>query len=640
MAQLPWQRSVSVRETVGLTIVVIAAAAALFINLQLCELGNSYYAAGVKSMLQNPSNWFFAAYDPAGFVSIDKPPLGFWLQTASVWAFGFSGFSLFLPQLLAALFGVVMLFFWLRPRLGLMPSLVGAAVLALTPIVVATARNNTIDALLVPVFIGIGWAVVRSIEKRQARYLYLAFALLGIGFNIKMMEVMLIAPAMAVTYFWGGWGSLLRRIGHFVGAGALFLVLALSWATAVDLAPTDQRPYVGSTQHNSEYELIMGHNGLDRLGVNRPRPEGRRENSEPANAANQPAAQNLRQELFQLGFNTSRPGPLRFFENDSLAEQTAWVAVFAVGAIVAFFVGFRRTNGAPTHDPRWLAVFLSVWFATEFVYFSGTGGMFHTYYLITWAPSLAGLFAVGLWLWRTRTTGWVRPILILAMALSLAVEAVLLCYAFPSVWVTILTVGVVAAVGTALLVWKRPRWFQAGALALLAAPACFCAANLFVHGEGSNPMARWAAPERTLPQPRSDKLEQFLADHPTQAKYPLAVPSSRQFADDLILNHNLPVIPLGGFMGADPVMSLDDFAAKASEGEIGYALVPAPTADQARARFGSRANNAIFEWVRAHGVLIPRDEWRGEALPAETSGPSAARGRFGMQDQDLYELTP
>src|SRR5262245_51506674 len=49
----------------------------------------SYYPAAVRSMMDNWHNFFFASYDPGGFVTIDKPPVGFWLQVASAKIFGF-----------------------------------------------------------------------------------------------------------------------------------------------------------------------------------------------------------------------------------------------------------------------------------------------------------------------------------------------------------------------------------------------------------------------------------------------------------------------------------------------------------------------------------------------------------------------
>lgn len=42
--------------------------------------GNEYYAAAIKSMTQSFHNFFFVSFDPAGMVSVDKPPLGLWMQ--------------------------------------------------------------------------------------------------------------------------------------------------------------------------------------------------------------------------------------------------------------------------------------------------------------------------------------------------------------------------------------------------------------------------------------------------------------------------------------------------------------------------------------------------------------------------------
>ena len=59
--------------------------------------GITYYAAAVKNMLTSWHNFFFVSFD-SGFVSVDKPPLGLWIQAASAYLFGFRGLSLLLPQ--------------------------------------------------------------------------------------------------------------------------------------------------------------------------------------------------------------------------------------------------------------------------------------------------------------------------------------------------------------------------------------------------------------------------------------------------------------------------------------------------------------------------------------------------------------
>ncbi len=62
-----------------LSVVILVSIFMNFYQLGQNGYGNSYYAAGVKSMGDSLHNFFFVAFDPGGFVTIDKPPLGFWL---------------------------------------------------------------------------------------------------------------------------------------------------------------------------------------------------------------------------------------------------------------------------------------------------------------------------------------------------------------------------------------------------------------------------------------------------------------------------------------------------------------------------------------------------------------------------------
>jgi len=43
-------------------------------------MANVYYAAAVRSMLANPTAFLFGAFDAGGFITLDRPPLGYWLQ--------------------------------------------------------------------------------------------------------------------------------------------------------------------------------------------------------------------------------------------------------------------------------------------------------------------------------------------------------------------------------------------------------------------------------------------------------------------------------------------------------------------------------------------------------------------------------
>src|SRR5919106_4372482 len=249
----------------------IALAAVLmlsaFLNLfQIAQegYGNNYYAATVKSMFTSWSNFFFVSFD-AGFVSVDKPPLGLWIQAASAWLFGFHGWALLLPQAIAGVLCVALIYHLVRRPFGSVAGLIAALALALTPIVVSTSRSNTIDMLVVLTVLVAAWAVVRATETGRLRWLLLCAVIVGLGFNIKMMQAFLVLPAFYLLYLVAAPVPRLRRFVHLGLATVVLVVVSLSWAVAVDLTPEDQRPFVGSSEHNSALELASGYNGLSRL---------------------------------------------------------------------------------------------------------------------------------------------------------------------------------------------------------------------------------------------------------------------------------------------------------------------------------------------------------------------------------------
>jgi 4-amino-4-deoxy-L-arabinose transferase-like glycosyltransferase len=253
---LPW---------LGLAAVLVLSACLNLLRIGREGYVNSYYAAAIKSMAQSWHNFFFVSFDPGGFVSVDKPPLGFWVQTASVKLFCFHGWSLLLPEALAGVGSVVIVFLLVRRVFGSVAGLLAALVLALTPITVATSRNNTIDTLLVFTLLLGTAAILSAAESGRLRWLLLAMALVGLGFNIKTLEAFLVLPAFIALYFLAAPVARWTRLWQLALAGIVLIVISLSWMMAVDLTPASQRPYVGSSQHNSELELALGYNGIERL---------------------------------------------------------------------------------------------------------------------------------------------------------------------------------------------------------------------------------------------------------------------------------------------------------------------------------------------------------------------------------------
>ena len=44
------------------------------------------------------------------------------------------------------------------------------------------------------------WALLIAAEKGKLKYLILSLVLVGVGFNIKMVEAYMVAPAIYITY--------------------------------------------------------------------------------------------------------------------------------------------------------------------------------------------------------------------------------------------------------------------------------------------------------------------------------------------------------------------------------------------------------------------------------------------------------
>ena len=238
-----------------------------FWQLGAYSIGNTYYAATVKSMLTSWHNFFFVSFEPGGSVTVDKPPLGFWTEALSAAIFGVNGFALALPNALAGMGSIVLVFFLVKKAFGKWAGLAAALALAVAPVTVATERNNTIDGMLVFVLLLAALAVWKSVETGKFRYLLLGAFLVGLGFNIKMLQAWMVLPALYALYFFGAKENWRKRLWHLTAATFLLLVVSLSWAVAVDLTPAENRPFIGSSANNTVMELIVGHNGLKRLGL-------------------------------------------------------------------------------------------------------------------------------------------------------------------------------------------------------------------------------------------------------------------------------------------------------------------------------------------------------------------------------------
>ena len=668
-----------------LVLIILMGAFLRFYHLGADGYGNMYYAATVKSMLSSWHNFFYAAYEPGGSVSVDKPPLGFWLQALSAYFLGVNRFALALPQALAGVLSIPLLFSMVKRPFGPWAGLVAALFLAITPITVVIERNNTIDGTLVLVLLLAIWALLKSIRSDKFRYLLLSLFLIGIGFNIKMLQAYMILPAVYLTYLIAAPQRWWKRLLHLAASTILLVAISLAWIVAFDVTPATERPFADSSTDNSMLELVIGHNGLERLGRIRPLarlqggtnpkmpgmpPTGKRPvnpalpgNTRPVNPGlpglQPPYPQNLPYgqrpgstyppqspyTVQQAPGNQQNPigpnevgtaGLLRLF-TQPLDDEASWLLILALLSIplTAFMLSWRWPLDEKV--TAWLT--WTLWLIPMVVYFSLTTGLWHTYYLIMLGPGIAALSGISVWalgrlFQRSRLAGWLVTLLLVGTTLSYEL-AVLNRYMPSAAWV--IELAILLALAGLILAACRPVAVRNLALSCLAlsltlAPFAWSLAGVLDGGSDSNlpnsgpgdgnrPKIAQAGSLNVF---QNAVLEYTLANTPP-GSYLLVTLSSNQ-ASPYILATGRPVMTLGGFSGNDDIFTLEELALKFQSGELRFMLMSQEL---------TQRSPDIAKWVRQNCSVVPLPGVRAPQINPRPGQPQA--GLPGGQEDQLFD---
>lgn len=650
----------------ALAAIVALAEVLYFTNLQALGYANHYYAAAVESMLQSWPNFFYLAAEPGGSVSVDKPPVGLWLQAISAYFFGVNGFAVLLPEILAGLLAIIVIYHLVRRSFGTTAGLLAALALAFTPVMVATNRNNTIDSPLILTLLLAAWAFVKATETSQRRYMLLGAFLIGLGFNIKMLEAYLPLPTFYALYLLGASDSLGRKLVNLGVATVLIVAVSLSWAVAVDLTPANQRPYVGSTENNSVMELIIGYNGIERLtglgsmrsgaarvAVQIPRSVGNGSFQPPraSPAGLFPRSNSNIIGLFQWltshmpsGFSSPRPPGLMRLFTVPLSKETSWLLPF--GLFGLGFLAFRTPLRWPVTPKHQAFILWGGWLLTSAVFFS-IAGFFHEYYLTILAIPLAPLVGIGVAeLWAEyRQRPWLAIVLLLLVAgVTLKLQTTTTTAFIKRAWWLPFT-EVLFFGGAVLLVAGAIRSIRQNAMLGF---TFIVAALLLTPGIWSELTTRHASPNQSLPSAYDGKslgpvnrgglqINQMLLDYlepRTQGiKYLMMVPSSMQ-GSDYVLATGRPVLYAGGFMGQDQVISSTDLAQLVAHGKLRFVYWDTHRSNGFGLGSGREAD--ISKWIITFCQRIP-----GFDVATHNSGtPDGTRTMLGntvfMNSRDMH----
>ncbi|MEB3366815.1 ArnT family glycosyltransferase [Saccharopolyspora mangrovi] len=581
--------------------------------------GNGYYSAAVKSMASNFEAFFFGSFDAAGVVTVDKPPMALWLQVLSVKIFGFDQFAVLFPQVVCGVAAVFLLHRTVRRWAGENAALIASLVLALSPITVLINRDNNPDTLLVLLVVAAAWAMTRAIfDRRSTGWIALAAFLVGCGFMTKMLQAWMVLPAFVAAYLVGshnGWG---RKALDLVVAAAVLLVSSFWWVVATELWPSP-KPYIGGSTDGSAWDLIFGYNGFGRiLGNSAGNGGGGPGGGGPGGGG---------------GFSGTA-GALRMF-NEQLAGQISWLLPLSALVLVTVLVlGVRhwRSGGSLQRGTTAGWVLWGGWLVVIGVMFSFAQGTMHPYYTTMLAPAIGAVVGAGLvrfWQWYRQPGGRAWLLLPVGVAITVAwAMAVVARDLSWHPWTGYLAVGLGVLALVVLLVGRRGRaglaktGFALALAAMLTVPTAWSAIGAVSGGTGmmggANPMAgpqtsmggpgggprdgRMPGTNGQMPPGMSgqmppgmsgdggrrggmggpggaslsadqQKLVDYVRANAGGKRIPLAVEGGANGASSYIINTDLTVVGMGGFMGSDDAPSVAQLTEWKNNGQLGFVLL-------------------------------------------------------------------
>jgi 4-amino-4-deoxy-L-arabinose transferase-like glycosyltransferase len=612
---------------------VVALAAVLCLwDLTISGYANSYYAAAVKSASVSWKAMFFGSLDPGSFITVDKPPLSLWVMGLSARVFGFSSFSLLLPQALETVASVALLYATVRRVFGPVAGLAAGAALALSPVTVAMARVDMPDALLVLLMVASAWLLVRAIETGRTKFLLWCGAVVGLAFMTKMLQGWMVVPALAAAYLLAGPPRLLERVRQLAAAGVAMVVVSAAWPVAVSLWPASSRPYIGGSTNGSVWDLIFGYNGFGRLtGAEGGGPGGGGGGGFGGGGGG--------------GFGGAS-GLWRMF-NEEVGGQVAWLLPFAAVALIA---GLWLTRRAPRTDLRRAGLVLfGLWAIVHVAVFSTQQGIFHPYYVSALVPAVAALTGFGIVaLVRWTRESWAGLVaLALGVGLSAWVAVMVLDRTpdfAPALRTLIPAAAAIAVLGAVVLrLGLHARAAMAVAavaatLALAAGPAAYSVAtvgrslaqNNVLAGPASAGRGGFGGPPSGFGGPGgasaegtfaptgarpagatggpggggavSSALVKYLESNQGSATYLVAASGSMTTAP-IIIQTGKAVVTIGGFNGGDPAPTVSQLQQMVAKGELKYVLLGGG-GGPGGGRGGGDSSSALQAWVQQHGTAV------------------------------------
>jgi 4-amino-4-deoxy-L-arabinose transferase-like glycosyltransferase len=575
--------------------------------LRLTKIGavppDPFYDAAVRSMSLSWHNFFFGAFEPGASVSIDKPPVDLWLQVASVKALGFTSTTLKLPEALAGIAAVPLLFEAVRRLWSPEAGIAAAVSMAVLPVEVITSRSDTMDAVMMALIVLALLLIVRAVETGATAWLLAGAVALGVAFDVKLLESLVALPGLALLAYLGMPGSRRRRLAQLGVAGVVYVVVALLWLTATLIAPASDRPYAIGSTNGSAWNAAFVFNGKDRIGGKSPEPQGTV--YEPGHVY-PTATQSERDHIPILPGSATRllarVGPL---SGQRLGME---VLVALLLGLPALLLGLRNARQEPEQETtrrvrRAAAGGLILWMATGIVLFSHMERL-HPRYVESFVPVVAAMLGIGL-AWAVAPRGRLRLGALLVMLVVVVYYAERLLFGRPTTWWIVLG-GALCSGVAAVLAHRRAGSTDSPLLvsaSMLLALVAILAVGVKADATAITNKVSDAGFVGQLPGQEQQALSSYVRAHNRGAYYELAAESATSIGS-LIVKDALPIDVLTTYNGRVYASSAK-LRHQIAEGKVRYAFLNTFCGHHASSV--NAACSAPVKWIRAHGTDVSQE---------------------------------
>ncbi len=212
---------------------LLALTCALYLwHLDSNRYGNPLQSAAVLAGSGDWTAFLFGSMDGGNAITHDKPAAGCWIMILFVKIFGFSPWSLLIPQALMGVATVATLYLSVRRIAPWPAALLGGTILALTPVSALVFRYNQPDAQMILLMTLAASATLRGLEDGSTRFLALAGVAVGLAFLTKQLEALFVLPGLVAGCLvaWPGRPGQ-RFLAGLAAAGAM--LLACGWWVAL-----------------------------------------------------------------------------------------------------------------------------------------------------------------------------------------------------------------------------------------------------------------------------------------------------------------------------------------------------------------------------------------------------------------------